>query len=587
MAVCFTDIQERELEHRLELIQLVKEQIRSGQVGESDVVAAVAFGVPTAVAALRLAFERVTDALGPGITDPVLREVADTLGVDPDIVFEWFGLPLDVEGGELVANPDAALLPASQLTGGGQPKRGRNAVNDLGTREKLFAAVVGILEREKAFPRESVAATGRLTAGDRLHFTQALRMAQGEFDTFGAIYTRALPRLVLEGEDGVIDRVRAYDWAGIVDTLRKDNVTAEAHYFDLRVSSALEGRNGTRGDGGPRSPGARPSWIDISLPDLESAANLDIVEDNLMAMQAIYFAATLDDLKLFQVMDKVLELFNVGVLPFGKGPAGDKIYTYWKRNFDRFTEVERQNLYARALGKPGGDVAAGTPNRQFQDLWLRFVASVSEWRRQLSVDRLLRDEVPFAVSDQQVRKSARDLASNLSLYGYGIAYFAATELQQQIEDIIDILSDPEVMAAYGARDLWQVIDQVATLELGGAHNGVRYRTMANSGAIIIRWLAKNSRALSQTGFRSVLQPTDVAPPLGGRPRNPLVDPTNFDLIEACEQYLAVTGTPDTRVEEFSQPSLGPDVTSRPIQIPSVARDLFESVGLNPDGAGLN
>ena len=45
--------------------------------------------------------------------------------------------------------------------------------------------------------------------------------------------------------------------------------------------------------------------------------------------------------------------------------------------------------------------------------------------------------------------------------------------------------------AYGARDMWQVIDQVATLELGGARNSARYRTLATCGAIITTWLAKN------------------------------------------------------------------------------------------------
>ena len=67
----------------------------------------------------------------------------------------------------------------------------------------------------------------------------------------------------------------------------------------------------------------------------------------------------------------------------------------------------------------------------------------------------------------EVRKAARDLAANLSLHGYGWANFMATELRQQIKDATELLSDKQIQSAFGARDMWQVIDQVAMQELGG------------------------------------------------------------------------------------------------------------------------
>ena len=45
-------------------------------------------------------------------------------------------------------------------------------------------------------------------------------------------------------------------------------------------------------------------------------------------------------------------------------------------------------------------------NRDFNDLWLRFVSSVSNFVRQNEVDNLLRASIPSAVSNQQVRKSS-------------------------------------------------------------------------------------------------------------------------------------------------------------------------------------
>jgi hypothetical protein len=184
------------------------------------------------------------------------------------------------------------------------------------------------------------------------------------------------------------------------------------------------------------------------------------------------------------------------------------------------------------------------------------------------------------VSAEQVRKSGRDLAANLSLHGYGIAYFAATELQAQINDIIALLSDPEIKAAYGARDIWQVIEQVSIYELGGAKNTVRYRTMATAGAIIIRWLADHTDRLTGSFGDPVLDIEQIRrPTLRASGVRATDKPTDRDLVDACEQWLAVTGTPDQRVEEYSQPAEAPNTTSRPVQIPQAARDLLESVGV--------
>jgi hypothetical protein len=195
--------------------------------------------------------------------------------------------------------------------------------------------------------------------------------------------------------------------------------------------------------------------------------------------------------------------------------------------------------------------------------------------------------VPLSISQEQVRKSGRDLAANLSLYGYGIAYFAAVELQEQIRDMIVILSNEDVRSSFGARDMWQVIDQVASLELGGARNSVRYRTLANSGAVIIRWLANNADNLAGSSYNDIIDPQSIRRPT---PRaatvKPTVDPTNYDLVTACEQYLAVSGIAQSEIEHLSEPIEGPMTTSKPIQIPSVARDLLDQAGV-PLGMGLS
>jgi hypothetical protein len=445
--------------------------------------------------------------------------------------------------------------------------------------EKQIAAVYGILVRDN-----------RTNPGLR-GFSDALSLARSEYNQSKDLYDEILEILVQVGDEhGTVkldsspsfptDDVRESDWVAVAQKLARRGVKAGDLYLEYQVEVEVNARTG--GDGS-----APPSSLDIDLPDLEAGVDVEIVVANLHAMQAMYFSAMLEEIKLFQVADKLVELFHQGVLPLGRGNAGNLLFRYWKASNDRFTEVERNNLYARAFGLPGGDPMLGTANREFNSLWLRFVSAVSSYTRQVTVDDLLRAQIPAAVSQEQVRKSGRDLAATLSLYGYGVAYFAATDLQQQINDILEILRDEEIQKAYGARDEWQVVDQVAALELGGIRmSTVRGRTMAKSGAVIIRWLAKKSQELGAVGGRSLLDESLIRDPNGQGTDKPMKDPNDKDLVIACEQWIAVTGTPDVQVEEYSQPIETPAVTSRPVQIPQAARDLLESVGVGiPMAAG--
>src|SRR5207244_523461 len=130
---------------------------------------------------------------------------------------------------------------------------------------------------------------------------------------------------------------------------------------------------------------------------------------------------------------------------------------------------------------------------------------------------------------EQPHKAGRDLAVNLSLHGYGVAHFAAQELRGRIEEILDMLSSAEILAAYGVRDVWQLVERVSTIYLGGALNGVRYRTTAQSGGQIILWLADHANILA-----SVADPSSAT-------LNQLFRDTGPTGIQVpVERWLAVT-----------------------------------------------
>lgn len=458
----------------------------------------------------------------------------------------------------------------------------------LANDEKLLAAVCGLVELDQEVP-PPYHPKGVKPPFDpdeqrrRQQFGKALFAAQGEYLTNERLFDAVLTILITIGaQPKGEDEVKAVEWSEVTRKLIERNVTEDEPQLRRRVDDALDSIQSVGRE-------ALPSDIIIDLPSLddEQTSDNEIVPDNIRALQPAYFAAMFEEMKVFQVVDKLVELFQNGILPIGRGVAGNNLFLYWKQTAIRISEAERRSFYARSLGIPGGE-DGGMPNREFNDLFLRFVSAVSSFIRRQGLDDMLQAKIPGSISQQKVRKAGRDLAMNLSLHGYGMAYFVATDLQAQIRDMIKLLSDPDIRNAYGARDMWQVIDQVAALELGGAKNSVRYRTMAASGTIIMAWLAKKGRELSNSSFGPILDVDDIRSP-SPRPAGtkPNTDPTDFDLVNACDQWLAVTGTLDADVETYAQPKEAPNMTSRPIQIPDIARETLESVGVPAMGYAGN
>ena len=226
------------------------------------------------------------------------------------------------------------------------------------------------------------------------------------------------------------------------------------------VASALGSRNVLR--------------FGVQLPDLSGLVDVEIIRENLSAIQAIYFAYALEETRMIAVVDRIVSLFASGLLPLGAGHASNDLMKMWSQRGEQLSDEDRRIIYSRVFGAPGGD-ADVTPNRDFQDLWLRFVSAVAAGSRQGSPGG-----------------RARDLAVNLSAHGYGMARFVADDLRAQVRTATALLSDPAVTAAFGAHDMWQVIEKVSANDLGGARNTRRFVEMAESGANIIGWLAKHA-----------------------------------------------------------------------------------------------
>lgn len=362
--------------------------------------------------------------------------------------------------------------------------------------------------------------------------------------------------------------------AALVRRLASNGVTANDPWLASRIQNGYDMQAGV-------IEGAPISSTEISLPEFDDATDQVAVRENLLGAQAVAFAAHCEDMNMFQVVEKCVDLFRLGLLPISRGKAGDYLYGYLKKSAERMTQNERLDLYRQVLGRNDGDPS--TPgNPEFRELWLRFVAAVSNFGRQLSVDRMLRTNVPVSVSQEQVRKAGRDLAANLSVHSFGIVRFAAAELQQTILEFRDVLSNPELRACVGARDMWQFIDQINANYLGGLRNTHQHRTQARSSAVVIRWLANHSDRLSGR-YGEVISVNALTNPQMSGSDQPMLTPNDWDLVQACEQWLAVGGVQDSSIEQYSQSVESPVIPSHPVGgrngLPPEARAILEQAGM--------
>lgn len=292
-------------------------------------------------------------------------------------------------------------------------------------------------------------------------------------------------------------------------------------------------------------------------PELESEADLEILADNVRAVEAIYVAYMLDEMGAFRVLERIAELFRQGLLPLGQGRLAGALF-HVARPGERMPARDRAAFYTRVLGVAGGQ-GGGEPNREFLSLWLRFLVAVSMFAREHGTAGLLAPRTP---ANAGVRAAARALAANASAHGSGVVQFAARELALQVKQMIELLEDRDLRSAFGARDMWQVIEHVNQNHLGGARNVARYRAQAEAGRQVLQWLAAHA---------DVLGP--AAPGESGGPSD------DSDVVEAVEQWLAASGMDDPSLEQAAQPVEAPAMTGEPIALPSVAQDLLAALGL--------
>jgi hypothetical protein len=236
----------------------------------------------------------------------------------------------------------------------------------------------------------------------------------------------------------------------------------------------------------------------LEIPDLSDSGSTagpdDIRRANIEAVAVVAAAYNLEQARLFDVVDRIMETWWNGQLPVGFDRGSKALDDLFWASDDRLTPAARHMQYSRVLGVAGGEVSTEVqPNTQFDMLLQRFVASLAEYDRQQRIGDIVASQRRNALTltAEQVRSAGRNLAANASLYGWGGTQFAARRIAGHIKKAFLILNSREIQAAYGVDGPWKVVERVAQ-ELGAVPNLVKWQTQANATKTILDIVAKYS-----------------------------------------------------------------------------------------------
>jgi hypothetical protein len=204
---------------------------------------------------------------------------------------------------------------------------------------------------------------------------------------------------------------------------------------------------------------------DDELTAISGWTDDEIAQDNVRAASALYAAATLEQLALIELVERLNELNQDKMLNIGAGEASNLLHEFWDKGYKRMPAKRRVAIFTQVFGSPPGDDA----NDAFPGLFDALLSALA-------------DGLGAAAA------AATDLSENLAEHIDEAATKAAIELRATYAELAVALSDLELRTVYSlAEDWWQVAER-AGAEMGGGPDVQRARTLATSGSMILRHL---------------------------------------------------------------------------------------------------
>lgn len=227
---------------------------------------------------------------------------------------------------------------------------------------------------------------------------------------------------------------------------------------------------------------------DIDLPDAIPSSAED--QAQIRAIATLYLAAQLEEAALVPAVETLSGLAISGGLPVDLGSAASLIESFWQQRSERFHESERRAFFARLFGADNPNSVSGANggrpalNAAFEDLMI----DVCEALYKLD-EQGVSGNYAGPHAQTRVLTAARNLAENLLNKGGGMTGFTAKEILSTIQTAVQILQQPAVQHAFGARSLWTAVRAVASRYLHMDRDTSAYVTRGKSGLILLSWIA--------------------------------------------------------------------------------------------------
>jgi len=189
------------------------------------------------------------------------------------------------------------------------------------------------------------------------------------------------------------------------------------------------------------------------------------------------------------------------------------MYRYWKLRDQRPSAEERGMVYRRVLNKGDTDVLDRmVVNEEFPNLWHNLMAEVADYIDK--TEKVMTGTTESSpVSRARIYQATRDLQYNLTEYCTGMAHIQARELYAQLQECVDLLRDPEILAYFGGnrrKSLWTVIEKLSKQEFGASPNIAALRSLAVDGNTIFRFIADFTEGgVRQEDFNRFLQAAEA------------------------------------------------------------------------------
>ncbi len=181
-------------------------------------------------------------------------------------------------------------------------------------------------------------------------------------------------------------------------------------------------------------------------------------EVELEAAAALYAGAQLERLGPFALADRVVELWLRGGLAGAPRDASGPLDRFWLHRAERVADERRQEIHARVF------------DERFDELWAALLTELT-------------------TSGAGAGARAEDLRAHLAARVDERVVALTPTLHSQLGEALEVLDEPDIREPYGARDVWQLVENLARLELGTAVDVHRVQTLAASGSFILGWLA--------------------------------------------------------------------------------------------------